>query len=163
MKRAIIIIPAFLAVAFLLWAIGFDHFWGKVLSGIINLVGKIGDFQATTAKKGDVSLLVLQKGSALFNQKTSDLAFSALALFGWQAILLFYLPLKKWLRTFLINIPILLLLQILFITVALPLSTKTVAALDFYITILPNFIIFILFLILKDLAIEKPEFRRRIK
>lgn len=160
MKRVIIIIPAFLVVAFLLWALGFDHFWGKVLSGIINLVGKTVDFQATPTKKGDISLLVLQKGNLLFNQKTSDLAFSALALLGWQGILLFFLPIKKWLRTFLVNIPLLLLLQILFVTVALPLSNKTVAALDFYITVLPNFIILILFLILKDLAIEKPEFRR---
>lgn len=160
MKRAIIIIPAFLAIAFLLWAIGFDHFWGKVLAGIINMIGHLGDFQATATKKGDISVLVLEKESLSFIQKTSDLAFSALALLGWQSILIFFLPIKKWLRTILVNVPILLLIQILFIVVALPLSNKSIAALDFYVTVLPNFIIFILFLILKDLAIEKPTFRK---
>jgi hypothetical protein len=85
-----------------------------------------------------------------------DFAFSALAVGGWQIFLAFYLSGKKWLYSFLSNIPVIIILQALFIGVCLPLSKQSVGWLDFYITVLPNFIILVFFLILKDLAIFRP-------
>ncbi len=153
MKKAILLLIGVLSLALLFWSLGFDKFWGHVMGFIIKLFSH-NTYSILQGEKGS-ALLLLKEGKE-YIQTLEDFGFPALALLGWEVMLLFYIKTKYWLRSVLVNIPFLLLLQCLFIGIALPLSNESVHWLDFYISVLPNFIILVFFLVLKDLAIERP-------
>lgn len=161
MKKAALILVVILIAALGAWKIGFGFLWGHILGWIIDLFSFDSDVECSVfAHKGEPVLRLFKDGKE-FYQTTKDFAFSALALVGWQIFLIFYIPFKKWLRSIAVNIPVLLILQSLFIGIALPLSKQSVPWLDFYITVLPNFIILVFFFILKDLAVEKPSILKK--
>lgn len=156
MKKAAIIIISLLVVAFFSWKAGFGILWGHLLSSMINLFSFNPDISCSIITPEGKSVMQYMINGNRYFQVMEDFAFSALALICWQIFLVFFLSGKKWLISFLTNIPVIILLQSLFIGLCLPLSKQSVGWLDFYITVLPNFIILVFFLILKDLAIFRP-------
>ncbi len=156
MKKIILILMGILIAAFGAWKIGFGFLWGDILGTLINFFSFSSDGTCDIfSHKGEAIIKYTINGDELF-QTMGDFAFPALALFAWQILLAFYVPLKKTIISLIINVPFLIILQALFIGIALPLSKQSVGWLDFYITVLPNFIILVYFLILKDLAVIRP-------